>query len=120
LHPLSHSRNLRTISIQRRDYPGSTPYTDGELQLIKDGRKEFIDNIGLLYSHFVQYLAINSDIPKISVDGKFGGIVLIGWSFGAATAMSVLFESGGTPQDVYTILEQYLRKVILFGKWIVD
>lgn len=115
LHSLSHNRNLRTIAVQRRDYPGSTPYTDTELQSIKDGRKEFIDDVGLLYSNFVHYLSTHNDIPKPSLDGQSGGIVLLGWSFGTATALSVLFEPKSIPQDVRESMEVYLRKVVIYG-----
>ena len=101
--------------MQRRDYPGSTPYTDTELQSIKDGRKEFIDDVGLLYSNFVHCLSTHNDIPKPSLDGQSGGIVLLGWSFGTATALSVLFEPKSIPQDVRESMKVYLRKVVIYG-----
>jgi hypothetical protein len=51
LHEHAHNNKLRVIIWNRRDYRGSTKYTDAELDDLKAGRKVFqdrLDSVGLL------------------------------------------------------------------------
>ncbi|KAF9254804.1 hypothetical protein L218DRAFT_831845, partial [Marasmius fiardii PR-910] len=66
IHSAAHALNLRTVVWNRRDYPGSTPYTDSELEDLKQGRKAFLDRIGRQVGEFLVRFVENENIPKAS------------------------------------------------------
>lgn len=84
---MSAARNLRTIIINRRDYPGSTKYSDSELEDLVKGRKVFLDRLALLLAYFLKHFVQKEKVPKISADGTRGGFSLLAWSMGTASAM---------------------------------
>ncbi|KAF9528459.1 Alpha/Beta hydrolase protein [Crepidotus variabilis] len=113
VHELASPRNLRTIAVQRREYPGSTPYTDEEIDDIKNGRQVFIDRTAILMAEFIQFVAQTLKVPEVSENGSSGGIALLGWSIGAVTAMAPLSKPELLPNDLRTTLEKYFRMVIM-------
>ena len=85
LLPMAAPNNLRLVILNRRDYAGSTKYTEAELESLREGRREFLENLGLETITFLAWFATTQDIPKLSADRKTGGFVTIGWSMGGAT-----------------------------------
>ena len=82
LHAFAHQFNMRTIIWNRRDYPGSTPYTDSELEDLSQGRKIFIDRAGSQLGEFLFQLVDKEQIPRATDGGISGGIAIMGWSVG--------------------------------------
>lgn len=116
VHELAAPRNLRTIAVQRREYPGSTPYTNQELDDMIHGRQALMDDTAVLMAQFIQYLARDLKVPKIT-DGRLdSGIALLGWSVAAGTALAPLSDPDLLSQDLKKTLDDYLRQVIIFGK----
>lgn len=109
LHELAHPRNLRTVILTRRDYAGSSPLTDSEMDDLKDGRQEFLDGIGGQLAEFIAQFIAKENIPKVSEDRKSGGIAILGWSFGTITGMS-LFSSPSHSSS----LEEYIKDLVLY------
>ncbi|KAF8893775.1 hypothetical protein BD779DRAFT_1435527 [Infundibulicybe gibba] len=114
LYSLVEQQNLRIVTVQRRDYPGSTPYTDEELDDLRNGRKSFLDRLGILLAHFLEYLIREHNVPKTSMDRSSGGFSILGWSMGTATAMSLLSDPTIIPRDTYLLLEQYVTNLVLY------
>ncbi|KAG7087825.1 hypothetical protein E1B28_013764 [Marasmius oreades] len=113
LHGLAHQFNLRTVLWNRRDYPGSTPYTESELEELEQGQKIFIDRTGRQLGEFlVQFIEVEK-IPKATDDFKAGGIAIMGWSAGAASAMMLFSDADVVPSATYSILEQYVKDLVL-------
>ena len=100
--------------MNRRDYPGSTNYTDDNLKDLNEGNVSFMERLGAEVAHLV-WFAETQNIPKISADGKSGGFSVMGWSMGNATSMAVLGCPEFVGQAAYTRLEPYLRQLILYG-----
>lgn len=120
LFPHANRNNLRLVSVNHRDYPGSTPFTAAELEIFQRGdaaqQADLVKTLGAQVVAFMEYFVKKHDIPKMhSVNGKtMGGMALLTWSMGGGTAMSVLGNATSLPADTMTLLSQYLRAVVLF------
>ncbi|KAF9530737.1 hypothetical protein CPB83DRAFT_762488 [Crepidotus variabilis] len=114
LHRVAASRNLRTISVNRRDYPGSTPFTDQDLVDVKNGKQGSIDSYAVLMVDFICYVADNLQIPPASVDHSSGGIALVGWSHGGAVALWTLSNPEVVSCPQIATLEKFLKTVIMY------
>ncbi|KDQ08362.1 hypothetical protein BOTBODRAFT_118795 [Botryobasidium botryosum FD-172 SS1] len=112
LHEHCHQLNLRTIIFMRREFPGSTKYSDSEIDDLHNGRKVFIDRLCVQMAEFMKQL-VDSGIPKISSDGKNGGIAIMGWSMGSATAMSLFSDVSLIPAPLYEELQLYVKDLVL-------
>ncbi|KAL0563146.1 hypothetical protein V5O48_018930 [Marasmius crinis-equi] len=119
LQSQAQTHNLRIVALNRRDYPGSTPFSDVELEDLKSGdearARRVFDSAGLHIALFLRKLIEEEGIPLPSEEaGRRGGIAVMGWSLGALTAMlpfavpkSVLGEA------TYGLLERYVRGLII-------
>ncbi|KAJ6562616.1 hypothetical protein B0H19DRAFT_943874 [Mycena capillaripes] len=114
LHKYAHQNDLRMILWNRRDYRGSTKYTDAELEDLKAGRKVFQDRLAVQLAWFFEHFIKQENTAKLSVDRKSGGFILAGWSFGNATALSLLSDPDAIPKALYEIVEPYLMSVVLY------
>ncbi|EIM81547.1 uncharacterized protein STEHIDRAFT_161731 [Stereum hirsutum FP-91666 SS1] len=119
LLPFAPHYNTRIILVNRRDYPGSTPLTDSERQLLASAlsdtaeaaeniRSYMKDRARELYDFLCEF-AISEDIPKISGQR---GITLVGWSLGATFVTALLAHLETFEGDQLT-LRAYLNKFIL-------
>ncbi|KAJ8469392.1 hypothetical protein ONZ45_g16907 [Pleurotus djamor] len=112
LHDLAHRHGLRLVIINRRHYPGSSPYTPEELTEMADGEKAFARLASNIAMFLVTFIEANH-IPPVK-DNR-GGLAVLGWSIGCVTALSLL----GTPKTMlagndHSTLLPYLRDVILY------
>ncbi|KAG7100293.1 hypothetical protein E1B28_002066 [Marasmius oreades] len=112
LHHVSHSLNLRTVILQRRQYPGSTQYTDSELEDLRQGRKVFLDRIGKNMAEFLLQFIEKEKIPKASEDMKRGGIAVMAWSMGTPSATALFSDRNIVPRKDYLVLEDYVKDLI--------
>ncbi|KAG7096125.1 hypothetical protein E1B28_006799 [Marasmius oreades] len=112
LYDFSHQLNLRIVLLERPPY-GSTPYTESELDDLKQGRKIYLDRFGARLAEFLVQFIQKEKIPKASDDLNRGGITVVGWSAGAALAMTLLSDAKIVPPVTYPILEQYVKDVLL-------
>lgn len=116
VHIHAAPNNLRFIIVNRRGYPGSTPYTDGELGDIVNNSKVDIDRRAIMTAYFVKYVVDNLSIPKMSADRKTGGIAVVGWSFGSVATLSLFSDLDIYPKDLYPVLEDNVKDVVIMGK----
>ncbi|KAF9255036.1 hypothetical protein L218DRAFT_884934 [Marasmius fiardii PR-910] len=114
LHGVAHSLNLRTVIWNRRDYPGSTPYTGPELQDLQQGRKVFMDRIGRQVGEFLAQFIENESIPKATSDNTRGGIAIMGWSLGCSSAMALFSDPRLVPPETYLKLDPYVKHLVLY------
>ncbi|KAJ7058720.1 hypothetical protein C8F01DRAFT_990008 [Mycena amicta] len=116
LHDHAHTHNLRIILWNRRDYRGSTPYTDIELEDLRTGNKLHFDKQALQIASFFEHLIDVERIPMLSADRKRGGIILGGWSMGVATGLALLAAQDVLPKnsDLYAKIEPYFKGIVLY------
>ncbi|PCH43966.1 hypothetical protein WOLCODRAFT_76102 [Wolfiporia cocos MD-104 SS10] len=113
--------NIRLIALNLRNYPGSTPYSPGELAVIhgSDRRSQalFIRDRGLEIAAFLEWFLRGEHIPPISRapgGAVEGGIVLLGWSFGNSMTLSFLANASDLTPTRQNLLGVYLRHVIIY------
>ncbi|KAF8067693.1 hypothetical protein FPV67DRAFT_1416215 [Lyophyllum atratum] len=115
MHEYAHVNDLRTVIWNRRDYPGSTKYTDAELEDLNEGRKVFLDRLAVQVADFLKQYIEKESIPKISADHKSGGFAIMGWSMGTATAMALFSDPSLISSELYALLEPYVKDLVLYG-----
>ncbi|KAK7037590.1 hypothetical protein VNI00_011082 [Paramarasmius palmivorus] len=113
LHDYAHEYNIRTIVWNRRDYPGSTRYTNEELAELQQGKRVFIDRLGFQVADFIKQLIEKEKIPKATLDRKAGGVAIMGWSMGTATAMALFSDPSIISPEVHDHLKEYVKDLIL-------
>ena len=114
------------MTVNRRDYPGTTPYPAEELALLPplgadnsksefDSVHEFTLNRGRELLAFLAELVERCNIPPGRPKENRGGIVVVGWSLGILWMTSLLADLDSFTQSGVD-LSKYLRRVILYGK----
>ncbi|KAH8100450.1 hypothetical protein DFH11DRAFT_1671389 [Phellopilus nigrolimitatus] len=114
----AHKYNLRIIALNRRDYVGSTPFSQTELEAVNgenaNAHVNFLRARGLEIARFLIYVISEKKIPRASPDGTAGGLALMGWSLGNVTAMAFLRHLNSYPSDVVDAIEPYLRTFFIY------
>ncbi|KAI0354370.1 hypothetical protein OH77DRAFT_1405139 [Trametes cingulata] len=129
LLPLAKQHNARIILVNRRDYPGTRPYSEEERALLpvlspeggaadaaemaeaKEKLLTFMKGRAREVYDLLVELVTNEDLPPAQPEENKGGIVVAGWSFGSAwmTALLAHVASFGV-NDVD--LSAYVRRVV--------
>ncbi|RDX48063.1 hypothetical protein OH76DRAFT_696785 [Lentinus brumalis] len=129
---LPHARhtNTRIILVNRRDYPGTEPYTASELALLPlsvhtlTRDPEELEGIKISISFFMKHrghellrflagVVRDGDIPLGDVGRNAGGIVLVGWSLGMLWCTALLAHVASFQHDDVN-LSRYLRRIVLY------
>ncbi len=130
LIPVVKAQGTRLLLVNRRDYPGSIPYTEEELEVLPasastaDGDHLSAIRLNLLsymrarareVYDFLEELVHHDQVPPANPKENTGGIVIAGWSFGSVWMLAVLaFASSFPTTDVY--LSKYVRRVVCYGE----
>ncbi|KAI8989169.1 hypothetical protein BD414DRAFT_486289 [Trametes punicea] len=131
LFPLAQSRGIRLISLNRREYPGATPYTaeerallppvldkpptnEGEIRSASEMLETFMRQRARELYECLQALVVERSIPRIRADSSAkGGIILVGWSLGATWMTALLSHVSSFPvNDVR--LGEYIRRIVWY------
>ncbi|KAI0704536.1 hypothetical protein C8Q76DRAFT_779013 [Earliella scabrosa] len=114
----SNVAGVRFVAVNRREYPGSTPWSEDEFRILQSGtdaeRATFIRDRGVEIATFILRFIEANAIPPTSSDGKAGGILLLGWSLGCTLALSVLANVDALPPAMQDQLSSYLRSYVMF------
>ena len=73
LLPLAAPSNVRLIIVNRRDYSGSSKYSDSDLESLNSGCESFMERLGLEIAQLLLWITATLKIPKISRDRRSGG-----------------------------------------------
>ncbi|EKM49786.1 uncharacterized protein PHACADRAFT_179168 [Phanerochaete carnosa HHB-10118-sp] len=117
--PYATTYNLRFVTVNMRDYPGSTGYTPEELNAFAD--PDFTVQDAALRTHgeqlaaFLEYLVRSHEIQPIeTVNGKrTKGIALVAWSMGNLLTMTFLGNASKFSAQRTAFLAKYLRTVVM-------
>lgn len=114
LFPFAKAKGLRIICVNRRSYPGSTPYTADEMDIIHNGSDEahalFLREQGVFLALFVDGI-----IRRHSLQPE-GGIALVAWSMGNFFALCILDSLQYLPLDTKARLSAYVHTYIAWGE----
>lgn len=118
LIPYASKHNLRLVLANLRDYPGSTRYTESELNSLGStdpkSQRSMLDARGMEVANFLLWLIKKEKLPPITEAGT-GGLGVLAWSWGNTFTMSFLAQAAKLPRDEQDTLGAYLRSVIFFG-----
>lgn len=126
LFPHAAARNMRIMALNLRDYPGSTPYTPSELELLcSDDAEEqaaAVRSQGHEIAAFLKHIIETESLPPVAgVAGKkAGGIAVMSWSLGNVWAMSLFAHTASLDQDTRTVLLPMLRTWIIYGEFYIS
>jgi hypothetical protein len=125
LQPFAAQYNARLVLVNRRDFPGSEPYTDTErAQLAAADKASEPEAVSLLEGYmrdrayevfdFLCAFVKQEHIPKAQKHS--GGIILCSWSFGGMWMTALLANLASFPPDKFD-LTQYIRCTTLYGEF---
>ncbi|KZV67876.1 hypothetical protein PENSPDRAFT_687746 [Peniophora sp. CONT] len=119
--PYASKYGVRFITVNRRDYSGSTPYDDLELsQVLGDDpieKAKFFHRQALEYAELLAYFAKQNVFIPFSIDAegrKEGGVSLVGWSSGPGFFYHMLSNPETVPEATRKTLEPYYRSMCFF------
>ncbi|KAI0831903.1 Alpha/Beta hydrolase protein [Trametes gibbosa] len=129
LLPLAAAQGVRVILLNRREYPGTTPYTEEERAMIphvpdkpltdeeqiRSGKRmllSFMRDRALELYRTIEGLVVERHIPAARPGSQAGGIVLVGWSMGATWMTALLTHVSEFPVGALN-LRDYVRRVVL-------
>lgn len=120
LLPLAGKYNIRIVVPNRRHYPNSSPYSNEELNRIKDNDPEVLTEFAKEraeeYATFIKNFVQQNGVPPIGEDGKSGGVVLMTWSAGVYYALQILAFADAIGIELRRQIEPYFRSFIIFGE----
>lgn len=118
LESSARAAGVRLVSLSRRGYHSTSPYTPSEHHLIRGGCKdtratlfnEQCHDLGLFISKFIY----QHKLPPVSADGKHGGVAILGWSMGSVFACGILTALPSQPAEFRELFTAHVRGLILF------
>ncbi|KAF9002893.1 hypothetical protein BDQ17DRAFT_1480913 [Cyathus striatus] len=112
LNPVATAKGLRLICLNRREYAGSTSFTQEEIKTLNDGSETERENLlaqqGVEYALFVDGIIKECELPKE------GGVIIAGWSLGNLFLLSILASISSLPSEVQERLTTHLTRAILW------
>jgi len=129
LLPIAPSKSMRLICINRREYPGTTPFSDDEKRVIVSGSDEerytFFQKQGISLAKFVCRLIDQCAIPAPTLSKervgskeiKKGGITVGAWSLGNVYMISIVACIDVVDKEVRNQLQVYVTGFLLWGAW---
>ncbi|KAJ3555733.1 hypothetical protein NM688_g2410 [Phlebia brevispora] len=120
LLPLAQKNRLRFIFVNMRDYPGSSGFSEEELEALGSADPDIqagaTRNLGQDIAICLEFLVRTLEIPAITeTQGRRnGGIALVGWSMGNMSTLAMLGKAQDLPEETIQFLQAYLRTVVLY------
>ena len=106
--------------VNRRDYPGSSPYSEEDLRKARsddpEEQNKFAEMRAIEFAQFIRSFIEKENIPKASSGWKRGGVVLMAWSSGNGYTLPLLSYIDAIPEDARLFIEPYFRSHIAFGE----
>lgn len=96
--------------MNRTEYPGSSKYTEAELEELKGGDLRFLERTAVRIAYFIAAYIQEAGIPEE------GGVVVVGWSIGTVSAMAPFSFPEAIRLETYDLLDRYVKRLVLYGK----
>jgi len=115
---LAKAANVRFVAVTRRNYRGSTPFTEEELKVVNNGPEEektaFIVKRGVELLTFMDKFLQEKKVPLQPLqEGKPGGIAIVGWSLGNTVTLSAIANIKSAAPEVQQRLRPLIHTLIL-------
>ncbi|EKM52061.1 uncharacterized protein PHACADRAFT_128196 [Phanerochaete carnosa HHB-10118-sp] len=118
--PYASKYGLRLITMNMRDYAGSTPYTLDELSEFTSSDIEVqasaLRNFGREFACFLVYVCQSLGIPATTVcSGKvYGGLAFLAWSLSTSGLLSIFGDHKTLSDEQKAVLQPYLRTAFAY------
>lgn len=116
LLPVAAQHGLRIITMNNRDYTGSTPYTDAELAEFVSADTEVqaaaVRRWGHEIASFIRVVCETLGVP--ATVGGAGGVVLVAEALSVIAALALLGDARTLDPELRTAIAPFLRSVVLF------
>ncbi|CAK5266495.1 unnamed protein product [Mycena citricolor] len=110
LAAIGPSNGVRVIAINRRGYPGTTPYSAEELALFvsgnEDDKERLLADMGRDLALLIAELITSLSLPAY--------VAVVEWSLGSLQVLSLVASIETLPQDARGTLTRSVRSMILF------
>ena len=126
LFPHALAQNVRVVSVNQREYPGSSLFNQREMDNLssQDPQRQatWLREQGIEIAMFMARFIETEKLPPIDhVDGKdTGGVCLLAWSQGNSLLLSLLANISAIDAHTTSILKRYLRIVFAYGQCTLD
>ncbi|GBE82989.1 alpha/beta-hydrolase [Sparassis latifolia] len=116
--PYAAVHNLRLVLVNLRDYPGSSPYSPTERELLagpgREAQAAAIQNRGLELAAFITWFIEQEQIPPTSRSAAeaadtTGGFALLGWSSANCQTIPVIAHADKMPEKTRKLFNAYFR-----------
>ncbi|OCH88675.1 hypothetical protein OBBRIDRAFT_779689 [Obba rivulosa] len=122
MFPFAATHNLRIITVNKRGYVGSTPFTSKELDALRgpvEQQREAVEALGIQLAHFIAWFIEKEKIPPTSrlAEGngaRTGGFALVGWSVGNIVTFSLMANADKLPEQTRRLFELYFSAFIVY------
>lgn len=119
--PEGRRKGIRLIALNRRDFPGSTPYSQEELADLKSPKVDltrflvFLRKRSMEIIGFIHHITQKLGLPTTDPDGR-GNISILGWSSGCIYLFSVMacFNEDNLPTPWKETIQECISSCILF------
>ncbi|RPD62824.1 hypothetical protein L227DRAFT_562086 [Lentinus tigrinus ALCF2SS1-6] len=126
--PYAAERNLRLVLLNLRGYPGSTPYTEREIDLLEGMSTAIskestpqdmaLEARGKEVAEFLRWFIKTENIPAIREDpgsGQLlGGLSVLSWSGGNAATFAMFAHADKLPAETKSLFNAYLRSFVMY------
>jgi len=113
---------VRLVCLNRRDFPGSTRYSDDELAIIRDSNdpevlKQFRAARGHEIGRFICSIVEKEQLPTVNhkPTGIEGGVALVGWSLGNSFGFAMLAHMRTLYPKMVAVLQEFVHTYVAFG-----
>lgn len=116
--PFAAKHGARLVLVNRRDYPGTTSYSEEELKLLNAGAASTFEAAEALRIYIKGrgndlYDFLEEFIVKEKISQK-GSIIVAAWSFGVVFTTALLAYASSFPQREVDVAS-YIRCVLNYG-----
>ena len=121
LVPLAAARRVRLIRVNMRDYPGSSMFSEKELEAFRgdqEAQGAAVAKLGREIVALLEHIIKQLSLSPVSIEGgkRTGGVAVMAWSYGNVVTMSMLAHAGQLPSQTQDVLNRYVRTVVLYGE----
>lgn len=113
---------IRAVSLARRDYAGSTPFSKDELSQLQGSDStmhlQFLRDRGYEVAKFLSGLIEKHSLPSVDSGGA-GGLFVVGWSLGVLTMNAFVHFFPTYPISLQINLRKHLRSFVAYGTCII-
>jgi len=117
MFPHAVEYGMRLVAVNMRDYRGSTPYTDSDIEALgsenPERQQSMIRARGLEIASFLDWFIRKENIPAFALDSGTGGLSLLAWSWGNVVTMAFMAQASELPRDTRCLLDVTFRSLII-------